>query len=104
MFTLRQSNEVALSSLLERCVYMIKFDFSTIPIPLSGKVVEYICSKCKAEFEVPIEMVLEFEEEDKWNNLPISTPPYTICPKCKYSKCVPLDYKSKRGFHHKYQK
>ena len=83
---------------------MIKFDFSTIPIPLSGNIVEYIFPKCKVEFEVPIEMVWEFEQEDSWNNLPISTPPYTICPKCKHSKCVPLDYKSKRGFHHKYQK
>lgn len=47
---------------------MIKFDFSTIPIPLSGKVVEYICHKCQ------------------------------------HNKCVPLDYKSKRGYHHKYKK
>ena len=82
---------------------MIKFDFSTIPIPLSGKVVGYICPKCKVEFEVPIEMVLEFEQEDMFNGLPISTPPYTICLKCKHDKCVPIDYKSKRGFHHKYK-
>ena len=41
---------------------MIKFDFSTIPIPLSGKVVEYICPKCKVEFEAPIEMVKEFDK------------------------------------------
>lgn len=60
---------------------MIKFDFSTIPIPLSGKVIEYICPKCNSEFEVPIEMVKEFEEEDALNGLPISTPPYIICPK-----------------------
>lgn len=34
---------------------MIKFDFSTIPIPFSGKIVEYIYPKCKVEFEAPIE-------------------------------------------------
>lgn len=49
-------------------------------------------------------MVEEFEEEDMLNGLPISTPPYIICPKCKHDKCVPLDYKSKRGYHHKYNK
>ena len=43
---------------------MIKFDFSTIPIKLSGKVVNYICPKCKVKFEAPIEMVHEFEEDD----------------------------------------
>lgn len=47
---------------------MIKFDFYTIPIPLSRVIVEY------------------------------------IYPKCKYNKCVPLDYESKRDYHHKYQK
>ena len=46
---------------------MIKFDFSSITIPLSGKVVEY------------------------------------ICPKCNQDKCVPLDCKSKIGFHHIYK-
>ena len=49
-------------------------------------------------------MVEEFEQEDMFNNLPVSTPPYIICPKCKYNKCVPLDYKSKRGYHHIYNK
>ena len=83
---------------------MIKFDFSTIPIPLSHKVIIYICPKCKEEYEVPIEMVEEFEEEDAMNGLPISTPPYTICPKCHYNKGVPKDYKSKRGYHHNYNK
>ena len=83
---------------------MIKFDFSTIPIPLNGNVVEYICPKCKVEFEAPIEMVEEFEQEDAFNGLPISTPPYVICPKCQHNKCVPLDYKSKRGYHNKYNK
>ena len=47
---------------------------------------------------------VEFEQEDAFNGLPISTPPYTICPKCQHNKCVPLDYKSKRGYHHKYKK
>lgn len=59
---------MTVSSLLEKCVFMIKFDFSTIPIPLSGKIVEYICPKCKVEFEAPIEMVEEFEQEDMLNN------------------------------------
>lgn len=27
-----------------------------------------------------------------------------ICPKCQHNKCVPLDYKSKRGYHYKYNK
>lgn len=83
---------------------MIKFDFSTIPIPLSGKLVIYTCPKCKETYEVPIEMVLEFEEDDMWSGLPISTPPYTHCPSCHYKKGVPLDYHSKRGYHHKYDK
>ena len=65
---------------------------------------EYICPKCKTEFKSPIEIVEEFEEEDMLNGLPISTPPYIICPKCQHKKCVPLDYKSKRGYHHKYKK
>ena len=26
-----------------------------------------------------------------------------ICAKCEYDKCVPLDYKSKRGYHHIYK-
>lgn len=83
--------------------FMIKFDFSSIPFPLSGQVVEYICPKCKVEFEAPIEMIKEFEQEDMFNGLPISTPPYTICPKCHHKKCVPIDYISMRGFHHKYK-
>jgi len=79
-----------------------KFDFKSWPMPLSGKVVIYICPKCKTKFEAPIEAVLEWEQEDGWNNLPISTPPYAVCD-CKFDKCVPLDYKSKRGFHHFYK-
>ena len=47
--------------------------------------------------------LLEFEQEDEWNGLPISTPPYTICAKCNFDKCVPIDYVSKRGFHHIYK-
>jgi len=95
---------MATSGLLKGCITIIIFDFSSILIPLSGKTFEYICPKCKVEFEVPIEMALEFEQEDALMGLPVSTPPYTICPKCKYNKCVPLDYKSNRGYHHKYQK
>ena len=72
------------------------------PINPTEKVV-YICPKCKHKFEAPIEAVLEFEQEDEWNGLPISTPPYTVCSKCSFDKCVPIDYKSKRGFHHIYK-
>lgn len=60
-------------------------------------------SKCKYKLDAPIEAVLEFEQEDEWNGLPISTPPYTICAKCNFDKCVPIDYASKRGFHHIYK-
>ena len=80
-----------------------KFDFSSFPMKLSGKVVVYICPKCKHKFEAPLEAVLEFEQEDEWNGLPISTPPYTTCSKCHFEKCVPLDYHSKRGYHHIYK-
>ena len=82
---------------------LIMFDFDNFPIKLSGKTVNYICPKCKYKFEAPIEAVLEFEQEDEWNGLPISTPPYIICEKCNYDKCVPLDYHSKRGYHHVYK-
>ena len=44
------------------------------------------CSNCKYKFEVSIEVVLEFEQENKWNGLLISTPTYIICEKCKYDK------------------
>ena len=80
-----------------------KFDFDSFPMKLSGKTVIYICPKCKHRFEAPIEAVLEFEQEDEWNGLPISTPPYATCSKCHNSKCVPIDYKSKRGYHHIYK-
>ena len=79
------------------------FDFDNFPIKLSEKTVNYICPKCKYKFEAPIEAVLEFEQEDKWKGLPISIPPYIICEKCKYDKCVPLDYHYKRRYHHIYK-
>ena len=82
---------------------MEKFDFDSFPIKLSGKTVDYICPKCKTKFQAPIEAVIQFEQEDEWNGLPISTPPYTICPKCNFDKCVPIDYKSQRGFHFIYK-
>ncbi len=44
-----------------------KFDFENYPIKLSGKTVNYICPKCKYKFQVPIEAILEFEQEDEWN-------------------------------------
>ena len=78
---------------------MENFDFDSFPIELSGKTVDYICPKCKYKFKAPIEAVIQFEQEDEWNGLPISTPPYTICPKCNFDKCVPIDYESQRGFH-----
>ena len=79
------------------------FIFNLFPIKLSGKVINYICPKCKYKFEAPIQEKHEFKEEDEWSRLPISTPPYTIYKKCNYDKCVPIDYKSKRGFHHIYK-
>ena len=79
------------------------FNFENFPFKLSGETVDYICPKCKFKFEAPIEAVLEFEQEDEWNGLPISTPPYTICSKCNYDLGEPIDYKSKRGYHHIYK-
>lgn len=70
------------------------FNFNSFPFKLSGITVDYICPKCKYKFTAPIEAVLQFEQEDEWNGLPISTPPYTICSKCNFDKCVPIDYKS----------
>ena len=78
------------------------FDFNSFPFMLSGKTVDYIFPKCKYKFQAPIEAVLQFEQEDEWNGLPISTPPYTICSKCSFDKRVPINYKSARGYHHKY--
>ena len=79
------------------------FDFNSFPFQLSGETVDYICPKCKHKFDAPIEAVLQFEQEDEWNDLPISIPPYIICEKCRYDKCVPIDYVSRRGFHHTYK-
>lgn len=79
------------------------FDFDNFPIKLSGKTVDYICPKCKNQIQTPIEAILQFEQEDEWNDLPISTPPYVTCSKCGFDKCVPIDYHSKRGFHHIYK-
>ena len=33
---------------------IIKFDFDSWPMPLSGKIIMYICPKCKYKIEVPI--------------------------------------------------
>ena len=44
------------------------FDFNSFPFKLSGKTVDYICPKCKYKFEAPIEAVLQFEQEDEWND------------------------------------
>ena len=63
----------------------------------------YDCPKCKFKFQAPIEAVLEYVTVDEWNGLPISTPPYTICSKCNYDKCVPINYKFKRGYRHIYK-
>ena len=71
------------------------FDFKNFPIKLSGKTVNYICPKCKYKFEAPIEAVLEFVSDD--------TLPYVKCAKCNFDKCAPLDYTSKRGYHHIYK-
>lgn len=80
-----------------------KFDFDSFQFKLIGKTVDYICPKCKYTFETPTETVYEFEQEDEQNGLPISTPPYTICSECQYDKCVTIDYKSSRGYHHVYK-
>ena len=80
------------------------FDFNFFPFMFSRKTVDYICPKCKYIFETPIEAVLQFDQEDEWNGLPISTPPYIIWAKCNFDKCVPIHYKSSRCYHHKYNK
>lgn len=64
---------------------------------------EYICPNCKYKSQAPIEAILQFEQEDEWNDLLISTPPYTICEKCHYDKCVPIDYKSAKGYNFIYK-
>ena len=79
------------------------FGFNKFSIKLSGKTVNYICPKCKYKFEATIETVLEFEQKNEWNGLPISTPPYIICEECKYDKCVPLNWHFKREYYHIYK-
>ena len=73
------------------------------PFELSGKTVDYICPKCKHELKAPIETVLEFEEEDMFNNLPINTPPYVECPNCRKLCMIPKYYKSMRGYLFEYK-
>ena len=86
-----------------RSIILLEVDFIFyFFIILSRITVHYICPKCKNKFKAPIEAVLEFEQEDEWNGLPISTPPYIICSKCNFNKCIPIDYVSKLGYHHKY--
>ncbi len=55
------------------------FNFDDFPFKLSEKTVDYICPKCKYKFQAPIEAILKFVTVDKWNGLPITNPPYTIC-------------------------
>lgn len=43
------------------------FKFENFLFQLSKKTVKYICPKYKNKFEVPIEDILEFEEENEWN-------------------------------------
>lgn len=77
--------------------------FDSFPFKLREKIVDYICPKCKFKFVSPIETVLEYEQNDEWNGIPISTPPYTICSKCNFDKCVPINYISRRGYNHIYK-
>ena len=71
-------------------------------IILSRITVDYIYPKCKHKFKVSIEAVLEFEQKDECNGSPISTPTYIICSKCKFDRCIPIDYIYFRGYYHKY--
>ena len=82
---------------------LIKLNFFLSEISISWICHCYFCYFRIFKFQAPIEAVLQFEQEDEWNGLPISTPPYIICAKCSFDKCVPIDYKSKRGFHHIYK-
>ena len=38
-------------------VKIIKFNFNKFPIPLSGKIVMYICPKCKYKTEVLLKLL-----------------------------------------------
>lgn len=82
---------------------IIKFDFKSWPMPLSGKIVMYICPKCKYKIEVPVEAAEEWEEEDMWNGKDKSIPPYGVCTNCNYNKTVPIDYIGTRGYHYIYK-
>lgn len=82
---------------------IIKFDFDNWPMPLSKKIVMYVCPKCKCKIEVPIEAVQEWEEEDMWNGKNKSIPPYGVCTNCDYNKTVPIDYVGMRGYHYIYK-
>lgn len=41
---------------------IIKFDFKSWMVPLSGKIIMYICPKCKYTIEIPIEAAKEWDE------------------------------------------
>ena len=66
------------------------YNYNNFPFKLSGKTVDYICQRCKYQSKAPIETILEIEE-DEWNNLPFSTPPYIICSKYRLDRCVSID-------------
>lgn len=82
---------------------IIKFDFDNWPMPLSRKIVMYICPKCKYKIEVPIEAVEEWEQEDIFNGKDKSIPPYGICTNCNYNKITPIDYTGLRGYRYIYK-
>ena len=81
---------------------IIKFDFDSWPMPLSHKIIMYICPKCKYKIEVPVEAVQE-REEDMWDGKDKSIPPYGECQNCHYKKTVPIDYVGTRGYHYIYK-
>lgn len=82
---------------------IIKFDFDSWPMPLSHKIVMYICPKCKCKIEVPVEAAQEWEEEDEWDGKDKSIPPYGECTNCGCKKTEPIDYIGTRGFHYIYK-
>ncbi len=65
---------------------IIKFDFESWPIPLSHKIIMYICPKCKYKIRVSVEAVQEWEEENMWDGKDKSIPPYGECQNCHYKK------------------
>ncbi len=80
------------------------FDFNNFSFKLSEETVNYFYPKCNFQFQATIKAVYQFEQKDEWNNLHVSTPPYTICSKCRYDKCVLLACKPLRGYLHIYKK